>query len=610
LFFSRPTFFDNQIQEEKMRENPLVYLFGKTWRYSEGNRRNVVLFWAMFIVAQLTWVFARPFIFAKLIDTVQSRGITKESMPTLWMLLGLAVLATVVTWALHGPARYLEESNAFGVRINYRRHLLKGIMTLPMKWHTEHHSGDTIDKIEKGTNSLFNFSQTTFELIYMGVKLVGSVAVLIYFSKSAAAIALLMMAICAIVTTRFDKVLVPRYQQLNRAENRISESVFDAISNITTVIILRVEKLIFKALMRKVEEPFALRRRTNRLNEWKWFTVDLSCAVITAVVLGIYFWQHVGTAKGVLIGSIYLLIKYLEEVNDLFSQLASKYGNVIVRKTQIMNAEELAEDFRPENFTNHVLPVNWQEIAIEGLNFSYSGNGETPRQHLENINMSLRRGERIALVGESGSGKTTLLKLMRGLDTPQSLRLLVDGMCLPEGFDNISRAIALVPQNPEIFATTILENITLGAEQDLDFVRRFTDMACFTDVVRRLPRGFESSIKEKGVNLSGGEQQRLALSRGLEACDDKDLVLLDEPTASLDTATEMRVYQNIFAAFPEKTIVSSIHRLHLLPMFHRIYMFDKGRIIATGSLTDLIATCPQFQKLWEQYRQKEAEESA
>jgi ABC-type multidrug transport system fused ATPase/permease subunit len=196
---------------------------------------------------------------------------------------------------------------------------------------------------------------------------------------------------------------------------------------------------------------------------------------------------------------------------------------------------------------------------------------------------------------------------MRDLYHPRSLELTVDQQKIPDGFGGISRAIALVPQNPEIFATTILENITLGAEYNLDVVQHFTDMACFSDVVEDLPRKFSSSIKEKGVNLSGGQQQRLALARGLLACHDKDVVLLDEPTSSLDTATEMKVYRNIFREFREKTIIASIHRLHLLPLFHRIYVFSNGQIIASGTLTDLLTQCSEFQELWQQYNESKQE---
>ena len=184
---------------------------------------------------------------------------------------------------------------------------------------------------------------------------------------------------------------------------------------------------------------------------------------------------------------------------------------------------------------------------------------------------------------------------------PKNFSFCVEGEIFPQGLEGIGGAISLVPQNPEIFSASILQNITMGAEYDMDFVRRFTDMACFTDVVESLPKKFDSSIKEKGVNLSGGQQQCLALSRGFLACHDKDIVLLDEPTSSLDSVNGMKIYQNIFREFQGKTIISSIHQLHLLPLFDRICLFDKGQIIADGPLNLLIALSPTFFEMWKQY---------
>jgi len=582
------------------RKNPLFYLFGKTWRYSEGNRKNIVLYWFMFIIANAVFLIFQPLVMAKIMNTIQKEGITSGNIVFLLELLFLILAIDIFFWILHGPARFIELSNAFKVRANYRKHLLKGVMTLPMEWHTDHHSGDTIDKIEKGTNALYSFSEGSFDVISALVQLTVSYAMLAYFSSSAAYIVLAMIFISAWITTRFDKVLIGQYRELNHAENYISENVFDAISNITTVIILRVERLVFNAIAGKIEKPFELFKKTARLNEVKWFLCNMCCTVMTITVLGVYFWQNIATPQGVLIGSVYLLFKYLDNISSLFYKFTSMYGEIVVRKTKAMNAEELSKEFKTESFTNHVLPQEWRHIQSDNLCFSYHGEGGADL-NLENVSLSITKGERIALVGESGSGKTTLLKIIRNLYHPQTLKLKVDGEIIPQGFEGICRAISLVPQSPEIFATTILENITLGAEYDMSAVRHFTDVACFTDVVESLPRKFDSSINEKGVNLSGGEQQRLALARGLLACSDKPIVLLDEPTSSIDLVNEMKIYQNIFQEFDNKTIIASIHRLHLLPLFHRIYVFDDGHIVGSGTLSELLSSCPLFLKMWQQY---------
>jgi ABC-type multidrug transport system fused ATPase/permease subunit len=584
--------------EEK--RNPLLFLFGKTWRYSEGNRHRIIQYWIMFIIANTIETIAIPLIMAAIMNMLQADGITRSNIRMLCGLLLLTTLTRICFWALHGPARVTERNNAFRARGNYRKFLLKGVMTMPMEWHTEHHSGDTIDKIEKGTHGLFSFSEDSFEIIMSVVQLVISYGMLAYVSPPSALIVLVMIAVTCWITMKFDHVLIGQYKELSRAENHISESVFDAISNISTVIILRVERLVFGAIAAKIDKPYDLFSTNNALNETKWFLTSMCCSATTVIVLGVYFLQHIGTPKGVLIGSVFLLFKYLDSISNLFFRFTYMYGDIVQRKARVMNAEELTRDFRSENFSNHVLPENWRSIQIKDLKFSYNGTDHKDL-HLENVSLTVNRGERIALVGKSGSGKTTLLTVMRSLYRPNNIELFVDGNSVAQGFDGICRAIALVPQDPEIFATTMRLNITLGADYSEATIRRFTDMARFSEVLQELPHGLESSTKEKGVNLSGGQKQRLALTRGLLACEDKSIVLLDEPTSSLDIVTEQEIYREVFSEFPDKAILSSVHKLHLLPMFDRIYLFDEGKIAAFGTFKELLESCPAFQELWRRY---------
>jgi ABC-type multidrug transport system fused ATPase/permease subunit len=494
------------------------------------------------------------------------------------------------------PARILEQINAFRVKTNYRKFLVKGVLTLPLDWHTEHHSGDTIDKVEKGATGLYNFSEDSYENIYFLVQFLVSYAMLIYFSKVIALVALPILLFSAWLTTRFDRILVPQYKELNRCDNVISESITDAFTNISTVVILRVEKYVFDAIAHRMEKPTELYSKNIKLNELKWFLTSLCCNVMYATSLFVYLWQHFGAGPGAISGSVYLLMRYLDEIAELFFKFAGSYSDVIKRRARVANSEELSLEFRQENFSNHVLPNKWKTLSVSNLSFSYYGDGG--ELQLDNVSFSVNHGERVALIGETGSGKTTFLKIMRDLYHPRYLKLSVDGKLIPSGFEGINRAITLVQQDPEIFAKTIMENITMGAEHELDFVLRFTDMACFTGVAQSLPNKFDSSIKEKGVNLSGGQQQRLALSRGLLACYDKDIILLDEPTSSLDALTEIAVYQNIFRGFEGKTVISTVHQLHLLPLFDRVCVFDKGKIVGTGTTTELLSSCPKFASLW------------
>ncbi len=581
-----------------IKTNPLIYLTSKMWHYSKGNRPRVVLYVVLVVLANSVYL-SEPLVVAKILNVVQQEGVTQDNLAKILLLLSLFVLLTLLFWLLHGPARVLEMKNAFNVRAKYKKFLLDGVMSLPAAWHTDHHSGNTIDKIEKGTKSLYDYSAESFDLIQNVVRLVFGYCALVYFNVHASYLVAFAVIGTIYLILQFDKVLEKQYTRLNRMENKISAKVYDSISNITTVIILRIEKLVSTSIYKKIMTPWKLFKYNVKLNEVKWFIVNMCGTVMTFMVMGSYIAFNAWAGEVVLFGTVYLLYSYTEKIQWMFFMFAYLYGTKMRQKMDVLNAEELTKDF-PKNLAQEKaeLPSNWQQFKITGLNFSYSGkDGDL---NLRNIKFKAKHGEKVAFIGESGSGKTTMMKLIRGLYQAQSLDLTVDSKELTD-FNSISADISLIPQDPEIFNSTIKDNLTFGIPYTEKEIKKFTDLAEFTETIKRLPKGLDSSIVERGVNLSGGEKQRLALARGLMASQDKEIILLDEPTSSVDSKNELKIYQNIFQAFPEKTIISSIHRLHLLEHFDFIYFFKNGRIIAHGPLESLLLTSSEFKNLWNKY---------
>ncbi len=580
-------------------ENPLIYLFQKMWRYAEGNRRNVVLYITLSIFANLL-IALEPAVVGYFLNTVQTEGVRQESLPHLLSILGLLLLLEIGFGALHGTSRITENRNTFFVRNNYKKYLLKGVMSLPIEWHANHHSGDTIDKIEKGTVALFNFSESTYEIIQTLITLTIAFIVMFFFDPFISGVALTISALTFYFISLFDKKLIPGYTRVNRMENTISAKIFDTLSNVATVIILRVESLVLKSIGGFIDKPYEQYNKNITLNEWKWFSASIMGRITVVIVVGIYLYTHLASGA-ILAGTIYILYSYTNQIRETFFKFAYIYNNSVRYRASISNTEELSKDFQKGALSEKkYLTKNWSELEIKSLSFSYHTE-DGANLHLDDINLTIKKGERIALIGESGGGKTTFLRIMRDLYHPKTLELLTDSKKLDGGFSKISDSISLIPQDPEIFETTVRENITLGVEYTDEHIQVFTDLARFTDVFRRLPKGLDSSIVEKGVNLSGGEKQRLALSRGLLASSDKDIVLLDEPTNSVDFQNELEVYKNIFSTFTEKTVISSIHRLHLLSLFDTVYFFEGGKIIASGSFDELKKTSPDFQRLWKKY---------
>ena len=137
-------------------------------------------------------------------------------------------------------------------------------------------------------------------------------------------------------------------------------------------------------------------------------------------------------------------------------------------------------------------------------------------------------------------------------------------------------------------------------------INRVCKTAHFSEVIEQLPKGLKSSIQEKGVNLSGGQKQRLALARVVLAARESEIVLLDEPTSSVDPKTEVKIYEKMFEEFKDKAVVSALHRLHLLTKFDHVYILESGRVVDQGSFEHLLAESPIFQELWKHQEESQS----
>lgn len=584
--------------------NPLVVLLRYFWRFADRkDKKRILLSTSMFFLSNLVDFFP-PLIVAKVLNIVQENGLTSSNYLTILMWFGILVLLEFGFWAFHGPARILERKTAFRIDAAYKKFLLEGTLNLSANWHTNHHSGDTIDKVTKASRALYDFSEKTGQLIQVVLRFFGAYLALIYFNLSSSYIVLVFCFLSIYVVIKMDKKIIPMYKKLNHYQNRISAKIFDVISNITTVIILRIEKPVLRLIGRKIDEPYDFYNKTSVRNEWKWFFAGMFFVLMTFFVMGSYILVSVKTGAVVLVGTLSVLFNYTGRIGSIFFTFAQRYSDFVRWRTNIANAEEISDDFKPKKKKSRVsLSPRWRRINVSNLQFQYEDD-KTKELHLDNLSFTLGRKERIAFIGESGSGKTTALKIIRELYPVKHLDMLIDGEVIKGGFDKISEDIALIPQDPEIFSSTIKENITLGLSVTKRKIKKYVDLAKFSEVIKRLPNGLNSSIHERGVNLSGGEKQRLALARGLLACEDKQIVLLDEPTSSVDPKNELEIYKDIFRTFKKKTIVSSIHRLHLLPLFDKIYLFHKGKIIAGGSYKQLKKSSKLFRKMLDKYKQE------
>lgn len=579
--------------------NPYIALLKSAWYYARQRRKRYLLIYFFFLMNSLIAAIY-PMIWGMFVDHAQqdSENIIKFA----WMYVGVYFFLRFLAWVFHGPARVMEEELGFEMGKNFTEELYQKTLALPVQWHQDHHSGSTIDRIKKATHALQDFFSSGFVYLYTFTKFIFSFIAILYFAPLFGSIAVLMGVGIFFAIARFDKPYIRELKELNEREHIVSSTLFDSLSNIITVITLRLEKRMQTGLLGKIMDVFVPFRKATRINEWKWFAVSMGINLMYGMIIVGYVYTNYVPGEVFLLGNLVALVGYINRFTEVFHEITWQYTSIIEYNTDIQAAKPIldAYDELIEGKTAAVQAQDWQSIYIKDLNFIHQKiQSDKPAMGLHSIELAIHKGQKIALVGESGSGKSTLMALLRGLyQAKDGLKLKVDALESNQ-LGIISKQVSLFPQEPEIFENTIEYNITLGLKYDKEELDEICRVVHFQEVIAQLPQGLQSSIREKGVNLSGGQKQRLALARGVFAARDSHIILLDEPTSSVDPKTELEIYSHMFERFEDKAVISSLHRMHLLDMFDHIVVMEHGYIVAQGSFEEVYNSSPVFQELYQ-----------
>ena len=390
----------------------------------------------------------------------------------------------------------------------------------------------------------------------------------------------------------------------SRASSQFNEDILDSLQNRDVIVAYNLEEYMEKRFYANYEHFFLATRDAIR------YFVGIVCGGIFLAFLPtvlIYIVASFDSITGIHSLGTYITYTTLAvSANDWLSMLSQRLNSIqgsLVGVTRYLETTADIKEISSRQIIN--LSSNTEEaLKIENLSFSYDDQNPV----LENISLSVARGENIAFVGGSGSGKSTLLKLILTLYSAEQGEINILGNTVNEKTKfSLRNSLAYVPQDCFLFPSTIKENIVGNDKPDdseVEWMHYYAKQAGIDSYIESLPLGYDTEINEAATNISGGQKQRLALARALYR--NSPILLLDEATSALDTLNEREIIEKIYAN-RDQTSVLITHRLELTRLSDRIFVFEHGRLVEEGDFNHLLATQGVFANLYNRQINEEGE---
>ena len=521
--------------------------------------------------------------FQKVIDGLADRTLAFAGVATYGFIL-------LVNYCMNYLDNYPEKKLEHGIYLDFKLLSLRKISTIDYTEYQKIGTGKLVQRIENGSsagrNVLFNFWLCLIR------DLLPTIVFSVYFiwkiDKKVTYVLFVGYMLIFIITNILLMFLYKIKVKILNSEELLNHYL---VRGFMEMLIFRMSKQFpneIKKTNNAKESIVSAKVKMNMIHE-AFFTIFALLVAMLDIGILFYAWK----TQNLTVGSVVALIALIENAYTPIAIFNVLYVQYKLDKASYKRFEEflgLKDDDQLRN--GNAINADVGEIAIKNLSFQY---GE--RRIIDDLSLSIKKGEKIAFVGESGSGKSTLIKILLGLlkYNQGEVRLgdmELRGICLNDLYDRVS----YLSQDAPVFDGTIKENLVFEKkvleEQMLDALSEVQ----LSHLVENLAEGLNTEIGEKGTCLSGGEKQRLALARLW--FEDSELVILDEATSAMDNLTEENVMKSVMQKMKNKTVIAIAHRLNSIAGFDRIILFKEGRIVGQGTFEELLHTDSYFMDLY------------
>jgi len=532
-----------------------------------------------------------------LMDLLQS--LSQGSLMTMTLIVSVMIPLIFTIRGLSGYLNtYLINKSGFLVLERVRASAFEKLQRLPMSYYHGNRSGDLLSRLTFDAEVIRNaIAQGSNDLIKQPATLIAALSYLIsealkQDSMAIAMIGLFTVPLCVLPISRAGKKIGKRSRAVQSQMGDTASTINETLQSPLEVRVYQLEKKQESIYRNQIREVLRLMMKVVKYKSM------ISPAIEVVASVGFAFALFLGVQRGMSLEQFmavgmalymaYEPVKKLGAVNALLRQ----GGAAAERLEMIMQAEESVSEPKPKEIQKSgsmLGDLEWSHVS-----FSYED-----ELVLHDVSLQIKPGELVALVGPSGSGKTTMVHLLPRLFDPQQGVVKIDDCDLRHwSLRDLRRNIAVVPQMPVLFQSSIWENIRVGKEGASDEeVMQAAQKAHAHEFIMRLPEGYDTVLGERGTGLSGGQRQRIAMARAF--LKDAPILILDEATSALDAESEAAVAESLLSLSKNRTTLLIAHRFSSIRMAHRIVVLERGKIVGDGTFEELKSQPGTFRKLLE-----------